>query len=95
MPVDAFSVSIGGKNKICDPVGNVWQWIEDDFNPLPGFSPDPLYMDFSQPYFGSRHKMLLGGSWATTGTAASLDYRLWFRPNFYQHAGFRLIKGTK
>ena len=23
--------------------GNVWEWLNDDFNPLPGFKPHPLY----------------------------------------------------
>jgi hypothetical protein len=38
------------------------------------------------------HLMMAGGSWITTGTGASKYYRLWFRPYFYQHAGFRLAK---
>ncbi|MCA9577799.1 MAG: 5-histidylcysteine sulfoxide synthase [Myxococcales bacterium] len=75
-----------------DVRGNVWQWLSDDFHPLPGFRTHPLYDDFSVPYFDAEHAMLRGGAWATTGTGASVHYRLWFRRHFYQHAGFRLVR---
>ncbi|MDY6782944.1 MAG: 5-histidylcysteine sulfoxide synthase [Cyanobacteriota bacterium] len=72
--------------------GNVWEWLGDDFNPLAGFQPHFLYEDNSTPFFDSQHKMMLGGAWATTGTQALQYYRNWFRPSFYQHAGFRIAK---
>ena len=72
--------------------GNVWQWLSDDFHPLPGFRTHRLYEDFSTPYFDRDHTMLRGGAWATTGTGGSIHYRLWFRRHFYQHAGFRLVR---
>lgn len=75
-----------------DLFGNVWDWLRDDFYPLPGFEVHHLYEDFSAPYFDEDHSMLLGGAWATTGTGASKYYRLWFRRHFFQHAGFRLAK---
>lgn len=79
-------------SEINDLYGNVWDWLRDDFTPLPGFQPHPYYLDFSEPYFDNNHAMLLGGSWSTTGTGASKYYRLWFRRFFFQHAGFRLSK---
>ena len=75
-----------------DVFGNVWNWLRDDFSPLPGFQVHPWYEDFSRPFFDEDHSMLSGGSWATTGTGASKYYRLWFRRHFYQHAGFRLAR---
>lgn len=75
-----------------DVFGNVWDWLSDDFYPLPGFEVHPYYEDFSAPFFDEDHSMLLGGAWASTGTGASPYYRLWFRRHFYQHAGFRLAK---
>jgi 5-histidylcysteine sulfoxide synthase len=75
-----------------DLFGNVWEWLRDDFYPLPGYKVHALYDDFSAPYFDSDHSMLAGGAWATTGTGASRYYRLWFRRHFYQHAGFRLAR---
>jgi 5-histidylcysteine sulfoxide synthase len=73
-----------------DVRGNVWTWLSDHFYPLPGFNQHRLYPDFSSPFFGNKHRMMRGGSWASTGTSASQYYRLWFRPQFYQHAGFRV-----
>jgi len=75
-----------------DLFGNVWDWLQDDFYPLPDFKTHYLYEDFSAPYFDDQHSMLLGGAWATTGAGASKYYRLWFRKHFYQHAGFRIAR---
>jgi len=72
--------------------GNVWEWLEDEFSPLPGFAPHPLYQDYSAPFFDNNHKVMLGGSWASTGAYASPSCRNWFRRNFYQHAGFRVAQ---
>ncbi|MBR8831211.1 MAG: Hercynine oxygenase [Chroococcopsis gigantea SAG 12.99] len=77
---------------IYDLRGNVWEWLGDNFNPFQGFEPHHLYKDYSAPYFDLEHKMLLGGAWVTHGTAALPYYRNWFRPNFYQHAGFRIAQ---
>lgn len=92
-PVDFCHESVGELG-FYDPYGNVWQWLSDDFKPLPGFQPHPLYRDFSDPYFDDQHATLLGGSWASTGESASRYYRLWFRRKFYQHAGFRLVRSA-
>lgn len=73
-----------------DIIGNVWQWLNNSFYPLPGFKEHPFYLNFSKPYYDQDHKMLRGGSWASTGTSASYEYRLWFRKHFFQHAGFRI-----
>ena len=75
-----------------DVSGNVWQWLEDHFNPLPGAKVHPYYDDFSTPCYDGQHQMILGGSWASTGDEASLWARFHFRPHFFQHAGFRLVR---
>ncbi|BAQ65929.1 5-histidylcysteine sulfoxide synthase [Geminocystis sp. NIES-3709] len=75
---------------IYDLRGNVWEWLEDIFTPLSGFKPHYLYPDYSATFFDNRHYMLIGGSWATNGYEATPYYRNWFRPYFYQHAGFRI-----
>ncbi|MCK7502526.1 MAG: SUMF1/EgtB/PvdO family nonheme iron enzyme [Comamonadaceae bacterium] len=54
-----------------DVFGNVWQWLEDHFNPLPGARVHPCYDDFSTPCYDGQHQMILGGSWASTGDEAS------------------------
>ncbi len=77
-----------------DVFGNVWQWQEDHFNPLPGAQVHPYYDDFSTPCYDGQHQMMLGGSWASTGDEASLWSRFHFRPHFFQHAGFRLVQSA-
>lgn len=86
-PVDALPANSRGFH---DVFGNVWQWCEDDFNPLAGFEVHPFYDDFSAPCFDGEHRMILGGSFASTGDEASIWSRFHFRPHFFQHAGFRL-----
>ena len=34
-------------------IGNVWEWVEDTFEPYPGFSCDP-YKEYSEPHFGDK-----------------------------------------
>lgn len=90
-PVDAFAQNEHG---VHDVFGNVWQWTEDHFHPLPGFKVHPLYDDFSTPCFDGQHQMILGGSFASAGDEASAWARFHFRPHFFQHAGFRLVEST-
>ncbi|CAH1775547.1 unnamed protein product [Owenia fusiformis] len=77
---------------LCDVSGNVWEWMEDHFNGLPGYQSSFLYDDFSSPCFDGRHNMILGGSWISTGDEASRFARFAFRRHFFQHAGFRMVK---
>lgn len=80
--------------KINDLFGNVWQWLEDHFNPLPGFKAHEHYSDFSTPCFDGKHHMILGGSFISTGDEASPFARFHFRSHFFQHAGIRLVKSN-
>ena len=72
--------------------GNVWEWLSDNLNPLSGYEPHYLYEDNSAIFFDTKHNMMLGGCWITNGTEALKYYRNWFRPLFYQHAGFRVVQ---
>jgi gamma-glutamyl hercynylcysteine S-oxide synthase len=71
-------------------IGNVWEWVEDTFEPYPGFVCDP-YREYSLPYFGSK-KVLRGGCWATRSRLIRSTWR-----NFYMRhrrnifAGFRTV----
>lgn len=89
-PVGMFA----GNNQagLSDLRGSVWEWLGDTFYPLPGFQNHHLYPDQSAPFFGDKHQMMLGGSWATNGTMALPSYRNWFRPFFYQYVGFRTAR---
>ncbi|PKO84209.1 MAG: hypothetical protein CVU17_03320 [Betaproteobacteria bacterium HGW-Betaproteobacteria-11] len=88
-PVDAGRATSAGFQ---DVFGNLWQWLEDDFNPLPGSEVHPYYDDFSSPCYDGQHQMILGGSWASTGEEAGPWARFHFRSHFFQHAGFRLVE---
>lgn len=90
-PVGMMKSSVT-QDGVADLFGNVWDWISNDFYPLPGFERHTWYKDFSEPYMDNQHGMLLGGAWITSGTGTSKYYRLWFRRGFFQHAGFRLAK---
>jgi 5-histidylcysteine sulfoxide synthase len=89
-PVDALPASSSGCH---DVMGNVWHWLEDDFNPLEGFEVHPMYMDFSTPCMDGLHTMIVGGSYISTGDEASVWSRFHFRPHFNQHSGFRIAAG--
>jgi iron(II)-dependent oxidoreductase len=70
-------------------IGDVWEWTASDFLPYPGFSPFP-YREYSEVFFGSEHKVLRGGSWATRPLVARSTFRNWDYPIRRQiFAGFR------
>lgn len=75
-----------------DVIGNVWQWTETPIMGFPGFEVHPLYDDFSAPTFDTKHNLMKGGSWISTGNEATLHARYAFRRHFFQHAGFRYIE---
>ncbi len=39
--------------------GNVWEWLEDHINGLPGYKPCYLYEDYSANFFDGLHNMIL------------------------------------
>jgi gamma-glutamyl hercynylcysteine S-oxide synthase len=69
-------------------LGNVWEWTSSDFLPYPGFSADP-YREYSVPWFGT-HKVLRGGSFATTSRLVHCAFRNFYTPDRRDPwAGFR------
>ena len=75
-----------------DVIGNVWQWTETPIYAFDGFEIHPHYDDFSTPTFDTRHNLIKGGSWISTGNEATRDSRYAFRRHFFQHAGFRYVE---
>ena len=89
-PVDRFAFG-----EFYDLIGNAWQWTETPIYPFHGFSVHPWYDDFSTPTFDSRHNLMMGGSWISTGNEATRESRYAFRRHFFQHAGFRYLESAK
>ena len=88
-PVDRFRFG-----DFYDVIGNVWQWTETPIYPFHGFRIHPWYDDFSTPTFDTRHNLIKGGSWISTGNEATRDARYAFRRHFFQHAGFRYVASS-
>ena len=88
-PIDKFKTG-----DFYDVLGNVWQWTETPIYPLHGFRIHPWYDDFSTPTFDTRHNLIKGGSWISTGNEATRDSRYAFRRHFFQHAGFRYVESA-
>ncbi len=88
-PVDRFRFG-----DFFDVIGNVWQWTETPTYPFHGFRIHPWYDDFSTPTFDTRHNLIKGGSWISTGNEATRDSRYAFRRHFFQHAGFRYVESS-
>ncbi len=86
-PVDRFRTG-----DFFDVLGNVWQWTETPIYAFRGFEIHPWYDDFSTPTFDTRHNLIKGGSWISTGNEATRDSRYAFRRHFFQHAGFRYVE---
>ncbi|MDP0496291.1 MAG: 5-histidylcysteine sulfoxide synthase [Verrucomicrobiota bacterium JB024] len=88
VPVDRHAFGQG----FYDILGNVWQHTETPIAGFPGFEVHPLYDDFSTPTFDTKHNLIKGGSWISTGNEATRQSRYAFRRHFYQHAGFRYVE---
>lgn len=66
----------------------VWEWTASWFAPYPGFRAYP-YQGYSAPWFGT-HRVLRGGSWATSDELARPSLRNWYEPGFRElPSGFR------
>ncbi len=88
-PVDRFRTG-----DFYDVLGNVWQWTETPIYAFRGFDIHPWYDDFSTPTFDTKHNLIKGGSWISTGNEATRDSRYAFRRHFFQHAGFRYVESS-
>jgi iron(II)-dependent oxidoreductase len=73
------------------PAG-VWEWTSSWFAPYPGFRAYP-YERYSLPWFGT-HRVLRGGSWATSPDLARPSFRNWYDPGLRViPSGFRCAGG--
>jgi gamma-glutamyl hercynylcysteine S-oxide synthase len=75
-----------------DMTGNVWEWTSDPFRGFPGFEPFP-YPEYSETWFDGDHRVLKGGSWATSASVLRTSFRNFFRRPFrIAFAGLRLAE---
>lgn len=73
-----------------DMTGNVWEWTATPFKGFQGFEPFP-YPEYSAEWFDGDHRILKGGSWATSPAVLRTSFRNFFRRPFrIGFAGLRL-----
>jgi iron(II)-dependent oxidoreductase len=81
-----------GKAGALGGVWRVWEWTESHFTGYPDFVAYP-YREYSEVFFGTRYRVLRGGSWATSKRVATNTFRNWDLPQRRQiFAGVRLAK---
>jgi gamma-glutamyl hercynylcysteine S-oxide synthase len=72
--------------------GLVWEWTQSHFTGYPGFVAHP-YREYSEVFFGDRHRVLRGGSWATQKRVVTPTFRNWDLPQRRQiFSGLRLAR---
>jgi iron(II)-dependent oxidoreductase len=64
-----------------DMTGNVWEWTSSKFAGYPNFRAFP-YPEYSEVWFDEDHRILRGGSWATTASVLRSSFRNFFRRHF-------------
>ena len=92
-PAPAGSYAGGQSPSGClQMAGDVWEWTSSHFHPYPGFVAFPQ-AEYSEAFFGERHRVLRGGSWATAPRVARTSFRRWDTPESRRlFAGFRCAR---
>jgi gamma-glutamyl hercynylcysteine S-oxide synthase len=76
-------------------IGDVWEWVDTDFDGYPGFAAFP-YREYSEAFFGSGYKVLRGGSFGTDPQACRGTFRNWDFPVRRQiFSGFRTARDAR
>jgi iron(II)-dependent oxidoreductase len=90
-PAPAGSRPAGAAPSGCEQmIGDVWEWTSSAFGGYAGFVAHP-YREYSEIFFGTGHRVLRGGSWATAPRVAMPTFRNWDLPQRRQiFAGVRL-----
>ena len=90
-PVGAYSDGASDCGAV-QMLGDVWEWTSSDFTAYPGFEAFP-YREYSEVFFGTAHKVLRGGAWATRRDVIRPSFRNWDLPERRQiFAGIRCAK---
>ena len=87
--VGAYGASPSGCRHM---LGDAWEWTSSTLEGYPGFRAFP-YREYAEVFFGTGHRVLRGGSWATQPIAARASFRNWDLPQRRQiFSGLRLAK---
>ena len=82
-------------NEVRQMIGNVWEWCSDSIYPYDGYKIDPIYREFSYPFFGFK-KVLRGGSYTVPNYLINTKYRNSQLPDMrIQFTGVRIVKDLK
>ncbi|RCH99832.1 hypothetical protein CU097_014817 [Rhizopus azygosporus] len=75
-------------------LGDVWEWTDTIWDKYEGFQSSAIYPGYSADFFDGKHRVVLGGSWATHPRIAERDtFRNWYQSGYpYVFAGFRLCE---
>jgi gamma-glutamyl hercynylcysteine S-oxide synthase len=93
-PAGAYGDAPSGSGAV-QMLGDVWEWTSSDFTGYPGFRAFP-YREYSEVFFGSEHKVLRGGSWATRRNVIRTTFRNWDSPQRRQiFAGLRCARDAE
>jgi iron(II)-dependent oxidoreductase len=79
-PVGAFKSGASATGCL-DMTGNVWEWTSSKFAGYPNFRAFP-YPEYSEVWFDEDHRVLRGGSWATSPSVLRTSFRNFFRRHF-------------
>lgn len=72
--------------------GNGWEWTGTPFAPFEGFVPHETYREYSVDFFGGKHYVLKGASWATASRLVRPSFRNWYQAHYpYVFAKFRCV----
>jgi iron(II)-dependent oxidoreductase len=90
-PAGAFPAGVSPSGCL-GMIGDVWEWTESEFGGYRGFTAHP-YKEYSEVFFGSEHRVLRGGSWATRARVGTPTFRNWDFPERRQiFAGVRIAR---
>ncbi|KAI8975716.1 hypothetical protein BDF20DRAFT_822231 [Mycotypha africana] len=81
-------------NDAVHTIGDVWEWTETIWEEHEGFEASQLYPGYSADFFDGKHRVILGGSWATHPRIAErTSFRNWYQSGYpYVFCGFRLCR---
>ncbi|KAI9268693.1 hypothetical protein BY458DRAFT_475596 [Sporodiniella umbellata] len=79
-------------NKEIQYLGDHWEWTDSLWDTYAGFKTSTIYPGYSVDFFDQKHRVVLGGSWATHPRIAERKtFRNWYQSGYpYVFSGFRL-----